>query len=247
MNTADSNYNSLEAKLSQRYANGLTFSVAFTWSRAIDDGSGDRDGTLYPNNAYQLYKERGTATFNQPHRFVTNFVYDLPLGPGKSHFNHGLGGTLVGGWQIGGIFTARSGLPLQGPTISDGQGPNVGNPNSLYPNYTGISPIPANRNLQQWWNAAAFDLNNPNLGYQPGSAGRLALIGIGAVGFDASLARFFTIKESHKLNVRLDAFNSTNHPNYSTPATNPNSPTTFGIVTNAGAMRILQLSAKYNF
>jgi hypothetical protein len=177
---------------------------------------------------------------------VTNFVYDLPLGPGKPLFNHGLAGAVVGGWQVGGIFTARSGLPLQGPTISDGQGPNLGNPNSEYPNYTGISPS-ANRDLQHWWNSAAFDVTNPNLGYQPGSAGRLALIGIGSVGLDASLARFFTIKERHKLNLRLDAFNSTNHPNYTTPATNPLSPTTFGIVSAAGAMRVLQLSAKYSF
>jgi hypothetical protein len=67
------------------------------------------------------------------------------------------------------------------------------------------------------------------------------------VGFDASLARFFTIRESHRLNIRLDAFNSTNHPNYTTPSTNVLSPTTFGIVTAAGTMRVLQLSMKYSF
>jgi hypothetical protein len=178
---------------------------------------------------------------------VANFVYDLPLGPGKAYFNHGLAGAIVGGWQAGGIFTARSGLPLQGPQISDGQGPNLGNPNTEYGNFTGISPIPTNRNLQNWWNASAFDVTSPSLGWVPGNQGRNALIGIGSVGFDASLARNFKIKESHRLNVRLDAFNSTNHPNYSTPSTTYLSPTIFGIVTAAGTMRQLQLSAKYSF
>ena len=247
MNTSDSSYNSLESKLSQRFADGLTFSVAFTWSKVIDDGSGDRDGILYPSNSYQLRGERGPSTFNQPHRFVANFVYDLPLGPGKAYFNHGLAGAIVGGWQAGGIFTARSGLPLQGPQITDGQGPNLGNPNTEYGNFTGISPIPTNRSLQNWWNAKAFDVTSPSLGWVPGNQGRDALIGIGSVGFDASLARNFKIKESHRLNVRLDAFNSTNHPNYSTPSTTYLSPTTFGIVTAAGTMRQLQLSAKYSF
>ena len=123
----------------------------------------------------------------------------------------------------------------------------LGNPNTEYGNFTGISPIPTNRSLQNWWNAKAFDVTSPSLGWVPGNQGRDALIGIGSVGFDASLARNFKIKESHRLNVRLDAFNSTNHPNYSTPSTTYLSPTTFGIVTAAGTMRQLQLSAKYSF
>jgi hypothetical protein len=247
MNVANSNYNSLESKLTQRLNHGLTYAVAFTWSKALDDGSGDRDGILYPSNTYQLFKERGPSTFNEPHRFSANFVYDLPLGPGRAYLNHGIGAAIIGGWQAGGIFTAHSGVPVSPPEITDGQGPNLGNPNTEYGNFTGISPVPTNRTLQHWWNGAAFDNTNPDLAYQPGNAGRNPMTGIGAVDFDASLARFFTIKENHRLNVRLDAFNSTNHPNYSTPSTNYLSPTTFGIVTAAGTMRQLQLSAKYSF
>jgi hypothetical protein len=245
MNLANSNYSSLEVKLNQRLTKGLTYAAGFTWMKSIDDGSGDRDGILYPNNTYQLYKQRGPSTFDVPLRFTANFVYDLPLGPGRSHLNHGVVGAIIAGWQVSGIYTAYSGLPLSGPMISDI--PALGNPNSLYGNFTGISPIPANRTHQHWWNAAAFDNIDPDLTWKPGDAGRDALFGIGAQTVDLSMARNITFREGHRLAVRIDAFNATNHPNYNTPSTNYLSPTVFGIITTAKTMRQLQLSLKYIF
>jgi hypothetical protein len=64
---------------------------------------------------------------------------------------------------------------------------------------------------------------------------------------NASLSRNIKIRESHKLNMRLDAFNALNKANYNTPSTSYQSPTTFGIITSAKTMRQLQLSLKYSF
>jgi hypothetical protein len=64
---------------------------------------------------------------------------------------------------------------------------------------------------------------------------------------NASLSRNLKVWESHKLNVRLDAFNALNKANYGTPSTNYLSPTTFGIITSAATMRQLQVSLKYSF
>ena len=61
------------------------------------------------------------------------------------------------------------------------------------------------------------------------------------------MARTFRIKESHHVNLRLDAFNSINHANYNTPSDNYQSVTTFGIINSAKTMRQLQLSLKYLF
>ena len=245
MNIVNSNYNSLEGKLSQRLSHGLNYSAGFTWSKSIDDGSGDRDGLLWPNNSYQLYKERGPSAFDVPLRVTANFVYDLPVGPGQAHVNHGILGAIIGGYQLGGIFTAYTGLPVQSPETGDLA--RTGTANSLYGDCTGVSPYATHQTLQNWWNAAAFDNTNPLLTWNPGNCGRDAFYGIGAWSLDLSVARTIKIVENHKLNLRLDAFNSTNHPSYNTPSDNYQSVTTFGIVTSAKTMRQLQLSLKYIF
>ena len=244
MDTASSNYHSLEAKLNQRFSGGLVYSIGFTWMKSIDYGSALRGGFLWPYNSYDLQQLRGVSDFDVPLRFVTSFVYDLPIGPGKNVLSHGVAGAIIGRWQVGGIVTAYSGLPTNGPSLGDtarvGTLGNAGN-------YTGISPVPANRDMQHWWNAAAFDSTNPNLSYQAGNQGRNAFYGIGAWTVDASLSRNIKIRESHKLNMRLEAFNALNKANYNTPSTNYQSPTTFGIITSAKTMRQLQLSLKYSF
>jgi Carboxypeptidase regulatory-like domain len=245
MDTVSSNYHSLEGKVTRRTGNGLTLSAAITWSRSIDGGSGTRASRLWPYDSYDLQQMHGPSDFNETFRFVTNFVYDLPFGAGKSLVNHGVAGAIVGGWQVGGILTAYSGLPLTGPTVGDVA--NIGNTEGEIGNFTGISPVPKNRTPNNWWNAAAFDVTNPDLTYQEGNEAANALQGIGALTLNASLSRNIRILENHRLSIRLDAFNALNQANYNTPSTNYLVPSTFGIVTSAKTMRQLQLSLKYSF
>ena len=115
-----------------------------------------------------------------------NFVYELPFGPGKTFANHGVAGAIIGGWQAGGIVTAYRGLPMNGPTLGDTA--RVGTFGSSG-NYTGTTPVPANRDMQHWWNAGAFDNTSPALSYQAGNQGRNALYGIGAWTVNAALSR----------------------------------------------------------
>jgi hypothetical protein len=244
MGTVSSSYNSGEGKLTQRYNSGLVFSVAFTWSKAIDTGSTSRGGSLWPYNSYNLAQLRGPSDFDVPLRFVANVVYDLPVGPGKALLNHGVAGAVVGGWQVAGILTANSGLPLNGPSIGDTA--KIGALGNTC-DYTGISPVPLHRDTQHWWNAAAFNCTDPTLTYQVGNEGRNALYGIGAWTVNTSLSRNFQIHENHRLNMRLDAFNALNKANYITPSTTYTNPSIFGIITAAGTMRQLQVSLKYSF
>ncbi len=244
---ANSNYNALNGKLTQRLTRGLTYTAAFTWSKAIDGGSATRTNggdTLWANNSYTLNTMRGPSQFNMPRRFVASYVYALPFGPGRSFLTHGVAGAIAGGWQVGGILTLADGTPLQGSTLGDTTG--VGNL-ANFPNVTGTSPIPANRSASNYWNAAAFDFTNPNLAYQMGDEGRNVLSSPGSRTFNASLARDIKIKESHTVNFRFEAFNAVNHPNWNTPPNDPRSPATFGVVTSAKSMRSLQLALKYSF
>jgi hypothetical protein len=243
----NSNYNALNGKLTQRLTKGLTYTAAFTWSKAIDGGSATRTNggdTLWANNSYTLNTMRGPSQFNMPRRFVASYVYNLPFGPGRSYLTHGVAGAVAGGWQLGGILTLADGTPLQGSTLGDTT--SVGNL-ANFPNVTGVSPIPANRSASNYFNAAAFDFTNPNLTYQMGNEGRNVLTSPGSQTFNASLARDIRIKERHTVNFRFEAFNALNHPNWNTPPNDPRSPSTFGVVTSAKTMRSLQLALKYSF
>src|SRR5262249_15660243 len=100
VNGVDSNYHSLSVKFTRRYANGLTLLSGYTFSKAIDDGSGVRvlgSDPSNPQNSYCGTCERGLSIFNQFSRFVTSAVYDLPFGKGRKFLAHGFAGNLVGG------------------------------------------------------------------------------------------------------------------------------------------------------
>ncbi len=243
----NSNYHALSGKLTQRFHKGLTYMIGFTWSKAIDGGSAIRTNSgdsLYPINSYNLRAERGLSQFNVGRRLVASYVYELPFGAGKPLANQGVVSKIAGGWQLGGILTLADGAPLGAVQLGDTAGLNtLGN----MPNATGISPIPSNPTAQQFYNIAAFDYTNPNLSYQPGNMGRNTLTRPGTRQADLSLARNIRIRESHSLNVRFEAFNATNHPNWNAPSSDARSPATFGVITSAKTMRQLQFGLKYTF
>ncbi len=246
LNVVNSEYNALDVKLTQRFSHGTTYLVGYTWARAIDSGSGVRTNsgdTLWPTNSYNLKNERGLSQFNVSHRLVGSFVYELPFGPGKTIVNQGLLSKIVGGWQLGGILTVAGGTPINGTQLGDTA--NLGNLGNQM-DATGISPIPTNRNAQNYWNRAAFDFSNPELNWRPGNLGRNTLTTPGRSNLDASLARNIKLYENHSLNFRFEAFNATNHPNWNTPSSDPRS-STFGIITTARTMRQLQFALKYTF
>jgi hypothetical protein len=243
----NSNYNSLSARVTQRLTKGLTYLVGFTWSKAIDEGSGLRTNgsdPLWPDNTYDLKLMRGLAEFDVRRRLITSFNYELPFGAGKSWLNNGALSYIAGGWNIGAILTLSDGTPVNAYQVGDTAGLGVLN-NQI--DATGVSPIPANRSAVDYWNIAAFDATNPNLAWQPGNMGRNTLFAPGLQVLDTSLYKAFRIRESHTLQVRFEAFNTLNHPNWNAPSTNPLVPSRFGVITSARDMRQLQFALKYLF
>jgi hypothetical protein len=225
----------------------LTYLVGFTWSKAIDEGSGLRTNgsdPLWPDNTYDLKLMRGLAEFDVRRRLITSFNYELPFGAGKSWLNNGALSYIAGGWNIGAILTLSDGTPVNAYQVGDTAGLGVLN-NQI--DATGVSPIPANRSAVDYWNIAAFDATNPNLAWQPGNMGRNTLFAPGLQVLDTSLYKAFRIRESHTLQVRLEAFNTLNHPNWNAPSTNPLVPSRFGVITSARDMRQLQFALKYLF
>src|SRR5206468_1739536 len=109
------NYNSLAAKLQRRFSGGLTYLASYTWSKAIDTGSGIRQP---PGDIHILQNEfcpkcdRGLSSFHTSHRFVTSVLYELPVGKGRRLLNYGGPANAIhGGWQLGSIVTLQTGFP----------------------------------------------------------------------------------------------------------------------------------------
>jgi hypothetical protein len=114
--SGQSNYHALQVNLVQRPAKGLSYQIAYTWSKNIDNGTATFQGGNESSNtiseAWGFCEScnRGVSDFNVPHNFVFNFQYDLPV-PAVVK-THVLANTLFGGWQVGGIYTRQSGAPF---------------------------------------------------------------------------------------------------------------------------------------
>ncbi len=102
---ANSIYHSLQVQLNKRFAHGIQFTTAYTWSHAIDEVSDlfDLAGALtLPQNSFDRRAERGDANFDVRHRFVYSFIWDLPIFRQNNFF---------GGWQLASIGTFQTGQP----------------------------------------------------------------------------------------------------------------------------------------
>ncbi len=226
-NVIDSNYNSLSAKLTRRFARGLTFLAGYTFSKSIDDGSGIRvigtDG-VHPQDSRCLSCERSRSIFDARQRFVTSVLYALPVGRGTSVLNHGIGNALAGGWEVGSIVTASSGFPIYITDGKDQSNTAVGNDR---PNATGISTNLSHPTTGEWFNIQAFAL-------QPagtfGNLGRNVGTSPGIFSWDFSTHKNFNITERRYLQLRFECFNCANHPNFG----DPNVTLTSNLLNSAG-------------
>jgi hypothetical protein len=254
----NSNYHSLSAKLTRRMSAGFTFLAGYTFSKSIDDGSGIRTlGTdqLKPQNGICVSCERGLSIFDTRHRFVASVLYELPIGKGHTWLNSGIASTLLGGWQLGSIWTISTGFPLN---VSDGKDQSNTGHGYDRPNSLGINPNLSNPSTGEWFNVQAFALQP--LGTY-GNAGRNVVTGPGIFDIDFSTLKNFNFTERAYLQFRFEAFNVLNHPNFGDPNMAISNATlvsgipipgsgSFGTITSTRSgidMRELQFSLKLIF
>lgn len=159
--TGHSSYHALQANLVQRLKKGLTYQIAYTWSKSIDNGSSTfNDGNETSNGspspwAFDPRINRGPSDFNVPQAFVANFLYDVPV-PGainRRAFTH----ILLGGWQVGGIYTRQSGAPFTLKIATDvaftgnsAVGANNGGQRPMYVNAPGCTPDAVTGNISNY-------------------------------------------------------------------------------------------------
>jgi len=240
----------------------LSIIASYTYSRSIDNSSGIRVqgyDTLFPQNSYCLQCERGLSAFNVPQRWITSVLYELPVGRGKLlNINSRALNALIGGWQVGGTSTVQDGVPM---TLTIGGVDNASTDEGGYdrPVYIGGPVNAANQTTAGWFNRSAFAEAPAG---QFGDVGRNTAIAPGIFNIDAELHKDFVMpySEHHRLQLRFEAFNVLNHPNWGEPSANilagsvlAGQPSTaarsgFGVISGtATSMRQIQLGLKYTF
>ncbi len=259
-NILQSKYNAMTFKVDKRFSHGLQTLVSFTWGHAIDQFSeiqavGGSVSSI-AQNAHDWRAEWGSANFDQTRRLVTNWLYELPFGRGKTFLNRGgVVDRLVGGWQVNGIVTLSDGTPF---TIGCfcGDRAQIGNIfNVERPNLLG-NPKPSGfvQSYTQWFDTTQFEI--PTLGTL-GTAGRNIVRSTGQTAGDFSLFKNTRITERASVQFRAEFFNLFWSPTYfprfpSNNLQDANIGRFFAPTQNRGVLygafpRIVQLALKFTF
>src|SRR5262249_23683365 len=111
-NNANDNFNGLQTSITRRFTRGLLFQANYMWSHAIGDASTGSGSSIAFQNQSCRNCDRSSTNIDVRHNLSMNAIYDLPFRAGKPVLSGGFGGRLLAGWQLAGIATARTGLPV---------------------------------------------------------------------------------------------------------------------------------------
>lgn len=221
---SDSNYHSLQTKLTKRFSNGFTFLTAYTWAHSIDDNEGDEGfgggvGNAAPQDDNNLRAERGRAFTDAHQRFSFSGIWDLPVGKGRRFLNQGgVASAIMGGWEATGIVALQSGFPFSLLINSDpaNTGGAVRRPDRSCDGA-------GKRTVDDFYNQSCFTtalLDAARQAGQPrfGNSGRNILTGPGIATMDLGLFKEIRLSDRFKLEFRSEFFNIFNHPIFGNPS-----------------------------
>jgi hypothetical protein len=240
----NSNYHGLQMMFKKEFARNGFFQANYTWSKTLTDAGAN---TATPQNFYRRAAERGYSPYDRTHVASANWSYELPLFRNST----GLVKHAAGGWQYSGIFSAATGLPFNASSSSLGT-----DPGGLGILAAGSGAVPradqvcdpnkgAPHTIGKWFNTQCF-ADVPAGQARPGNASRNTIRGPGYYKFDMSLFKNFSLRESVRLQVRFETFNTFNHANWASIGATLGS-TTYGQVTAARDARIVQFATKLYF
>lgn len=257
-------YNSLQSKVTRRFAQGSTMGVVWTWSRALDYSDDEElNFLLFPHPTYWQHNY-GPASFNRTHDVEIYGLLNVPFGKGQRWATGGVGSWILGGWQISPTLSIMSGLPFTVMANASSLGANgSSNTANLVGTFrtTGGQPPPPGATCTptdltcHFFDPSAFAAPAPGT---YGNTGRNAFIGPGYFNMNLSVARQFKLTERMALQFRADAIGFTNTPHFNNPNATVGA-SNFGEITSilsppgqgffgrdAGA-RVLWLGARLTF
>lgn len=247
-----SNYSALQLRLEKRMSHGIQLLVNYAWSKTLDAGTsnGHYETIDVWQNAYDTAANYGLSQLDVPQSLNGYATWELPFGKGRAYALHGAADEVLGGWRLTGVFQAHSGIPFT-PTVgsadqSNSQAAQCYCGFAWLPNVVG-SPKLSHPSISEWFNTAAFAVPSANTF---GDARRNMLRGPDWRDVDFSLGKTFWLGEfggeDYHMEVRADANDALNNPNFSQPSAGVGV-AGGGVISSSNSSRLIQLGARLTF
>jgi hypothetical protein len=255
---ANSAYNSLQASLDKRFAHGLQFTAAYTFSKSFDEAS-SFEGILNPIDPR---RSRSLSTFDARHRIVFSYYWELPF----RKFS-GATGKLLNGWALSGVTTFQTGFPIRITSLADNElmysfdFELPGEPNQIAPfrklkpqsngNYffdpNSFTENASDNSVAPCSAGAAFGCYDPSLFGSLGNARRTICCGPHISDTDFAILKSISLSETKRIDFRAEFFNIFNHTQFFNPDGNTSDGSQFGQITQARDPRLMQFALKFFF
>jgi hypothetical protein len=242
-NSAASNYHALQLEARRRYSRNYTFTLAYTYSHAIDDVSDVfpiSGAPVIAQDSFNLRGERASANFDARHRFAASLIWDLPFFSDSQT----TAARVFGGWQVASIFQAQTGQPftINLPIDANLDGNLTDRPSTseglIF--FDGHGPrrvaVAQGRTLTDF-----FVLG------QAGAVGRNTVRADNFINLDVAINKSFRLTESQNIQFRAEFFNALNRANFGIPIRTLDSPGFGRSIETANPARIIQFALKYSF
>ncbi|MBV9507360.1 MAG: TonB-dependent receptor [Acidobacteriia bacterium] len=255
------NYEAVTLSTTKRFSNGLQFLASYTLTKNLTDAQSynpsafttEAGGVATYVNDFML--DYGNVAFTRRNRFLTTFLYQLPVGKQGLVLGNANGfvNRIVGGWELAGYLLFQSG-PFMTVTVPGADPSGTGFPqivgNGRADIVSGVPLYPEHQTISQWVNPAAFAVPPNNVGRFP-TAPVGDLLGPGTQSVSMSLMKAVPITESVRLQVGAQAANLLNHANYAAPNMTFNT-AAFGTISNVQSAegagpRTIQATARFTF
>jgi hypothetical protein len=239
----DSYYDAMTVQLQHQDSHGLFLQLSYTLSKDLDDiperYNGRAGPIIDPNN---LGSSHAIAEYDRPQYLIVNYIYQLPFGPGHKVLGQGIASHIVANWQLAGITTYGSGLPIVITAPNSTNVPGIGaNADRLHDPHLSAGK----QNPSRWFDTTAYGVPAP---FTVGTGNRVEpdLRGPLYGNWDLGLIRRQKFREGINFELRLEAVNALNNRNLSPPNGSVTGGT-FGQITASGQARNVQIGARLAF
>ena len=251
-NVANSSYNGLEFTAEKRYARGISFHAAYTYSHSIDNAAEQLfsgGSNSFMQNARDFTQQRGSSDFDVRQRLVFSYVFEAPFGPGHTMFQSGPVSHILRGWRLSGLTSLHTGRPFTVFNAANNSAvSNRGGLGNAVADCNGDAQLPRDQRLvTKFFDTSKFSA--PGAPRVLGNCRRNTVEGPNYSDVDFALARNFNYfgNEQRSLEFRWEVFNALNTPQFGIPVHDVGN-SSFGQITSlAGDPRVMQFALKFTF
>ena len=227
-------YDAVSVIVRKRMSHGLQVDASYTWSRTRDMATNSNAGGTTMDQ-YDIQRDYAPSNWDVPHRLVVSYIYDTPF---FRDSKNALLKLALSGWQLGGITTLQSGVPINVTIVPDRANTGSG---IQRPDVVGAPKADCGGGkLVNCIDPAAFALPAQ---FTFGNAPRNVLRGPGLFVTDMALVKSFRLHGEGAFQLRVESFNVFNHANFLNPGSQFGT-ATFGRITVAQPMRQIVLGGR---